>query len=442
MSFELLNPKKQGVKIKLELNDEIVYLKGLTRSERCEAPVSLVRGALIVVVKSKLVHVDKVQIKFMGNSCDIIYNRSLCARCLRESDKKIIIDDSYEFDLHPFELIKGVYKFPFQFILEPDLPETIFTCLGNRHYFVETKLIFKDKTELITSKPVKIVRCPLEYSLLLAEGIYTNGIWRDYMKYEISVYSKYLVLGDEFKITFKLKPFSDFKMCSIESLNVFFVQKLQCEKRSDFTQEDDVFEITNKCPIKQLKPKENKDQMGLKSYDDTWSIKLPKSVPFTVHPFLTEKSPTNDFETQKGLRISHFINIILSVVPLDVNTNSKNEEELINEVLKPTVIPTKHGEVSYNDNHQEVITTQTNSQTIKTNNEGSTILRLKCKVYFKAPVRLLASNAIKQPTPPTYEEAIKKTSKINKPFFLNPFKIVKRHIPFNETYFPPAYTFD
>ncbi|CAM9011023.1 unnamed protein product [Wickerhamomyces anomalus] len=414
-SIKSIYGKSAKVKAELELNDKAVYLRGINEYERMEAPVSLLRGNLKVVVKSSLVNsIKTIQIRFLGFSSDVVYMKTPTYRSLREVERRTIIDDFHEFEFDPLDLMKSTYAFPFHFILEPDLPETIFTSLGHRRYCVEAKIIFEDNTEISTSKPVRILRCPIEGSLLFGECIQASGVWKEYMNYQVAISSKYMVLGEDFKINFKLSAGSGNKMCFIETIKFYIVQRLQCEKRSDYIGDDETFSFTNKYLLKYLKLE--RDESGLKSYEGDWTMKIPKALPFCIHPHLTNRQA--EFENYKGLKVSHFIRIVLEVEPIEFVKRSNISSTSLISSLEPIK----------NDTPLSV-----------ESNDFVVNLSLKSDVFFKAPIRLLSPNALKQPAPPTYEEAIQETGTATNKLVFNPLKIVKRRVSKSDAYSPPAY---
>lgn len=419
--------KRNSIRLNLDLHDDVVYLRGLNEYEMVDAPVSALNGSLQLVVKSKEEYIEKVQIKFIGSSSDMVFIKMLNSRSIRESERKNIIDETYEYQMHTTSLPRGSYTFPFQFIVEPDLPETIFTCLGSRSYHVEAQVLTENKGELKIRKPVRLIRCPLEGSLLLSDSIHTIGIWRDFMRYEISISSKYLMSGGSFGLNIKLRPFLETKMCGIESITIHLVQKLQCEKRCGYFDENEkqTFDITHKVLLRKLKLKEN--DSSLKTYDNTWTINIPKSMTFNVHPSLSNRQ-LNELDSVKGLKISHYLKMIFTVSPIEI---TKHEESQIPNTSSPI---TSRSTLSKN-----VVEISPYDEISQPDNQRDTIrLVLKQDVCFKAPVRFLSPNALSLLAPPTYEEAIQVPPVKS---FFNPIKLAKKRISsINEIYFPPAYS--
>lgn len=427
-NFKTTSGRINNIKLNLDLYDDLVYLKGLNEHEMIDAPVSVLKGSLQLVVKSKKEYIERVQIKFIGSSLDVVFIKMLNSRSIRESERHNIIDESYEYQMNPMALAKGSYTFPFQFIVEPDLPETIFTCLGSRSYYVEAQIFTQDKGELKIKKYVRLIRCPLAGSLLLSDSIHTAGIWRNFMRYEISISSRYLMVGGDFKLNLRLRPFLETKMCGIDSVNIYLIQKLQCEKRCGYFDENEkqTFDITHKVLLKKLKVKEN--ESCPKTYDNTWTINIPKSMTFNLHPSLSNR--LLDELDPSGLKISHYLRIIFNVIPFEI---TKHEEPSLS-----TLSSAETREISSTKN---LVETSSFNEITQPDEQRDTIrLVLRQDICFKAPVRFLSPMALGLlAPPPTYEEAIQIPSAVKTSF--NPIKLAKRRISsINETYFPPAYS--
>ncbi|CCH41410.1 hypothetical protein BN7_951 [Wickerhamomyces ciferrii] len=416
-----------GLSAELQLDEDVILLQGLNKRERNDAPLSLIRGSLKVMAKGRKRYIDKILIRFIGRSSDVIYKKSLNARYLRSQESKTIVQDVYEYGFNSNEPLKGSYSLPLLFVLDADLPESIITGFGNRTYCIEVIMEFEGLPKLMIRKPIHLMRGPLVGSHITSECIQALGDWREYMHYDLSISMKYISLGDRFNLNFQLRPLFNDRTSEIDQIKIFFIQKIQCEKRSEFIGDGDTHELNEKHLLKLINdPKELIKDSNL--YNVELSIKLPKSMPFNIHPHISNNH-LDDYLNPKSLKITHYIQMILKVKSIEKNS-----------ITYSNSIKDKSLSLSHDTEHQTSTTPISDQRLLDSSpfTSGHVFAPrpiLKSDIYLRIPIYLLPSGKINQPSPPTYEEATNNSKSSKSKNNFNPLRLPR----IKDTSYPPAY---
>ncbi|KAH3672673.1 hypothetical protein WICMUC_004191 [Wickerhamomyces mucosus] len=333
------------------LDNDIIFTNGLDDDEQSIANESVLKGVLEIKINcpTSIIELDYLKIKFLGNSMNIHYyqisdNKDKDNKDKDNKDKSNefnrilfkpiynkIIDDCYNYNSQNLKLLIGTYKFPFQFLIDPKLPESIESIYCKKFYNLQVEIKFLNSlnSNIIYSKPIKIVKCPLINSPKLFEISHAKGYWNDLIRYDLILCSKILKLGDYFKIKVEIEDLqNDLMICKLDYIKISFIQKIKFPNLNNYNSK--FHSIENKSCLNHLKIEQNNN----KFYD--LNIKLPQEFKnFKVYPY------NSNFQ-DKDLKIVHFIEIILNFKSFDRKTLNfsefktfkfKNKINLLNSII-------------------------------------------------------------------------------------------------------------
>lgn len=307
----------------LYLDSDTIYLKGLDDDERAIASDSVLRGVLNVKVDHPYLLVESLKVMFVGKASDIHYCENSEGKTLLKPVTREIINDTYEYDAKT--LHKGTYNFPFQFLIDPTLPESVEFLYGSRKYYVKVEIKYDNQdVQVLAHSDITIVRCPLTNSPKFTERIEAKGCWNDIFSYDISLESKIVLIEQDFKVDIDVYPLlKDInKSARLKYIKVFFIQKVKCPQMMEAMTEVDslldsrFFTIFHKTCIKQQETFTPNDD----GYINTnWKLKIPNICPqFKVFPYNSNADDGNisnaeilDHNNDRAFRMSHYIQVAL-----------------------------------------------------------------------------------------------------------------------------------
>jgi hypothetical protein len=360
-----------ALSVQLITADQIVLLRGISPSEREEASMSYLRGVIRVKVHRSSIKVDAINVRFIGECVDTVYVKEFNKRLLSQV-RKTLINDTFKYSNHSSELLKGTYTIPFQFIIDPHLPESVNTALGSRRYHLEVEI--NNPAGTMIHRPITMIRTPIDCSLIANANVEASGQWRGIMPYYMSLSSKICQLGSSFELNVETHPNPMLGISGyVKFVKVMFVQKLKCPKKNDDpTGDPEHYSIIDQDPLFFQKFSMNKDPYDpfkLKS-----KVDIPKSLSFNAHPY-TSNRDISDAVTIKELRITHYIHVYVGIHPISISDDEDS-------TLKASLT--------------SLISNADKSQIKKMEHSRADII-------FKAPVYLLAAQAMDQyEAPPQY----------------------------------------
>lgn len=297
-----------GLSLQLVIADPTVMLKGVNPAERLEAPHSILRGALRLKVR-RAMPLDSVSITFIGEGIDTV--------CLSESNRRLLtrtsrtlIHDTHSYT-HNRILMEGTYTIPFQFIVDPNLPETVVSALGSRRYHIEVELCRGGKPLWLEPefyRPITVHRAPIDSSVVVSDHTEARGVWRGIMPYRVAVSARVSHLGGKFELTVETDPDCSVSIVGfVRQVKVVFVQKMRCPRRGDAVQH---YTILNQAPLSTKKFAAPKDPYEPFVLHET--VGIPRKLSFEVHPYTSNMELSDDIRVEE-LRITHHIHVHLRI---------------------------------------------------------------------------------------------------------------------------------
>ena len=309
----------QPVSVRVVVKDTNVVLKGVNTSERNEAPMSYLRGVVSVKVNRSSVSLKEINVKFIGERVDVVFSREINRRLFTDVRNKIV-DEMCSYTVEGHRLLKGTYTIPFQFMVDPTLPETVNTSLGSRNYRIEVHMDKQNSNNSPLKTPITMIRTPLDRSLVANDCVGAIGSWHSVMPYSVLVSSRVCQLGKPFDISVETQP-NPMINCSgvVKSVRVLFVQKIKCPSSAP-TEPYTLFNRQTLWMKSYGSPKDPYDPFRLET-----TIKIPQTLNFDVFPY-TSNGENEDGSPTPELRISHYIYIQISMHPIFIT-----EDEFIDD---------------------------------------------------------------------------------------------------------------
>ncbi|KAG7755035.1 hypothetical protein KL947_004529 [Ogataea haglerorum] len=152
-----------------------------------------IRGCLVLRIKKKQINVPSLTVQLIG---------------------KTQLDKSTETQINPKRqwhcnwMEQGTYYFPFEFLLDGNVPQSFSHHMGNVSYFLQSEIINPESTFKVQKCRLllTVVRCHMCPEV---EDSIALGNWRNLLIYRMSVNNKTIYLGDFIRINLKLVPLQD-----------------------------------------------------------------------------------------------------------------------------------------------------------------------------------------------------------------------------------------
>lgn len=235
--FMLLNTSRFNISLKML--DKIVYLRG----EDSASNITPIRGYLCIYVE-KPVRITTIQLQFNGElnikyfPKDMPPDQSL--PYIRDDKVQIYSETrtwQYKRNHQVYEsdyFVKGLFTFPFQFLIPNNIPETLSNVFGSTSYSIKvtvnpiSNILTKpllSSSELTATLPLHLVQCSLTeagHSTTATDAL-SLGNWRNLLYYKIVVSNRAVTVGDKIKMFIKILPIDPLKY-KLHSIKVFLYQ--------------------------------------------------------------------------------------------------------------------------------------------------------------------------------------------------------------------------
>ncbi|ODV87767.1 hypothetical protein CANARDRAFT_15032 [[Candida] arabinofermentans NRRL YB-2248] len=316
----------------LKLLDDSIYIRN-TLNESISDYIPI-KGCLLLIV-TKSINIKTINITFNGESITNLYiqNQNNDSIDSNGDSNNTLIKNLKNWNLND-KLLPGCYTFPFEFLFDIKLPESINHRFGKVNYSIDCQI----QSCLNNNTPPKINNCSQIIQIIRCKPIQINsrtddslavGNWRDLLYYQISLENRLLTLGCDFNVNFKILPilinkfkihalkitlyqYSNYEIDESLSPNEFDVTKLKQDdkiqlyyekflnnNKSDFNQ--NIFEKSIKIKIveKYLKKSNESDYNQQKLLEIYPSLKnqdlnLNVSHKLKISMVLEEKDDVND----------------------------------------------------------------------------------------------------------------------------------------------------
>lgn len=234
--FMLINTNRFNISLKML--DKIVYLRG----DDSKSDITPIRGYLCINVK-KPVRISTIKLQFNGQ-LNIKYFPSAVlpdpsiSHARNESVKIYNETRTWQYKQNhqvyePDYFAKGLFTFPFQFLIPNNIPETLSNVFGSTSYSIEvtvnliSSLISKpllSSTELTQALPLQLVQCSTceEHSTTSTDAL-SMGNWRNLLYYKILISNRNVAVGEKLRVFVKILPINRLKY-KLHSIKVFLYQ--------------------------------------------------------------------------------------------------------------------------------------------------------------------------------------------------------------------------
>ncbi|OWB74357.1 hypothetical protein B5S31_g4147 [[Candida] boidinii] len=305
------------------------------------------------------------------------------------SIEDIITDQCISFDeiINSQVLLPGTYNIPFEFFADSKFPESInFEC-AEVSYKIESVLKLKiENNSHSCSYSINIIKSLPTYIYHNNNEIIAIGIWRNLLRYQLSLSNKHLIIGQPICFSVKLMPI--FKNnYAIHTLKINLIQNIEYHSASDksFTSSNKIknknkkkisnFVKTEKIPLRYYKLCDS----YLKKYlepDGTFKINcdlilkeeyLSKALDETFKIY-----PNTELENDDGskLSITHQIKLGIVVEEIETSTNISSTPSFL-EPFSSLISSTSSASFANNSYSQEIIVPKSGIQTTNSNSNST-----------------------------------------------------------------------
>ncbi|KAH3681618.1 hypothetical protein WICPIJ_007408 [Wickerhamomyces pijperi] len=321
--FQSTKAPDYKLSLDLYLDSDTIYLKGLDDDERACASDSVLRGVLNVNVDHSYLLVESLKVRFVGKASDNHYYQDSQGKKLLKPVLTELINDTYEYDAKT--LLKGTYNFPFQFLIDPKLPESIQFLYGSRNYYVEVEIKYSNQeVEILAHRDITIVRCPLANSPKYTEPIDARGCWRDLVPYDISIGSKIVLVDKPFGLNVNVYPQlkSPGSTATLKYIRIYLIQKIKCPQSvEDMSHTESLLDtqyyvITHKSCLNKVESfHPNEDG----SINESLKITIPsvcqqfKVLPYNsnIGSHYSDHGDTSEPFTERAFKLSHYMQVAM-----------------------------------------------------------------------------------------------------------------------------------
>ncbi|CUM65679.1 uncharacterized protein PRCAT00003327001 [Priceomyces carsonii] len=242
--FESDNRNNSFFKMIINITNKEIYLKGLNRREIGMNNSQILNGTTTVIVLKPL-KVKNLTVRFRGCKYVTVYEargeniRSNGLGLDQENKMKQrkhyipLVDDKLIWTHQADEQLPiGIYNYTFNFVIDPQLPESITSIYLNTSYFVETQLEWQlddgEAKKARDSTEINMIRCTSDSPIFFSDPIIATGNWRNLLVYEFNLQNKVAFLGMPYSLSIRLYPLQhDQHTFDVYSISVHLIQKLQ-----------------------------------------------------------------------------------------------------------------------------------------------------------------------------------------------------------------------
>ncbi|ONH68100.1 Protein ROG3 [Cyberlindnera fabianii] len=376
-----------SIKLQLITSNESVVLKGISPAERMAASPVYLRGVLRVVIKRSKVPLDAINVQFIGECMNSVFQKQQGYRVLNKV-KRHVIDETYRYTTGNGFLNKGVYLIPFQFIIDPTLPESAISPYFQRLYRLNVSLETKRTTHHHTIRHLKIVnieRSLADDSVYYNDNLCTSGTWHGILPHTISLSSRVCHLGGNIGVNIETfpDPTNNFAVV-VKYLKVCLLQKTRCPELDKSGCPTGSF-IT--FPTKKVLKYQQFDE-GVDPYEPfkmNWDVELPSSSD-SMQGYTSNLEPEETLH-QDSVKVTHTLIVTVGLhslmqPALSADTTVELEDEL--NVSTSTIESASSG----NSN--------TSDKFVKLEEKG-------CEMSFRAPIFVVTGKTSIE-SPPLYTE--------------------------------------
>lgn len=216
--FVILNTNRFNLSLKLL--DKILYL----RSDDSGTDLTPLRGYLCISVK-KPVRISDIKLQFQGFlKIKYFSNNNRPDPQGQKYTSVPIFDQSRTWQYKPNDKVfdcdyftKGLFTYPFQFLIPNNIPETMSNVFGSTDYSVAVTInpisssiakTLLSPTQFTESLPIQVVQCDTEReatSSTSSDALFI-GNWRHLLLYKISISHRQVTIGDSLRFYIKLLP--------------------------------------------------------------------------------------------------------------------------------------------------------------------------------------------------------------------------------------------
>ncbi|KAG7886911.1 hypothetical protein KL936_004762 [Ogataea polymorpha] len=262
----------------VQLLDRNVFLKPDTM-----VPI---RGCLVLRIKKKQINIPSLTVQLIGKT---------------QLDKSTEIQINPKRQWHCNWMEQGTYYFPFEFLLDGNVPQSFSHHIANVSYFLQIEIINPGSTFKVQTcrTLLTVVKCQVYPEV---EDSIAFGNWRNLLIYRMSVNNKTIYLGDFIRINLKFIPLH-YDRYKIHRVKITLVQHTRRERKVH----------KDKVPLYNREPPGN--DLELKLPIETGYIKFKKNN-VLVYPSITLSN------TDGVLEISHRVEISLLVEEISCSQKS------------------------------------------------------------------------------------------------------------------------
>lgn len=266
---------------------EPVFLKGFSVEEKRDASPSVMRGFLALDVFSPI-SIVKLTVTLKGTA-QVGSEPSVDVVCL---------ETSWDFDAASFH--KGYFTFPFFFVLEPHLPESVCTNMAKFSYTLETELFHCHQDTLLKNvarHPLDVKRSLLDYKD--SNSAVATGVWRSLMDYSIDVESKCLAIQELIRVNITLSPLIlfSYKVCNVRLVLTQTIDNRRGDLRA------------NRVVLYSRKVSDRDGGF----YQDSFSTKLASCYNNANSDVSIYQSAAHEYSKNSQLHIEHSLKVVITM---------------------------------------------------------------------------------------------------------------------------------
>ncbi|CAK7896206.1 hypothetical protein CAAN1_12S01090 [[Candida] anglica] len=311
--------------ITTKILDSHVFQRGISEHEINSTPAQILRGSMILFVYEPVL-ISNIKVRFFGKQIILTGD---------DPEKRILADDVFTWNYsQPHESTPiGVYTYPFQFIIQSDLPESIISPYVKVNYSINASVNYIDPTSKsfntlqlkAVERKINLLRCVIEHSSTNTESIAITGNWRNILIYDFNFQNKVVFQGNSYIATIKIYPSTLLLKFKVYSISIWLNQII-CT--NGINPNEKQFEETNKILLRRKLLSLHDKDINMNQYMSTIVVPIPKQdriqtdinkEPRSIYPRIGYTNSTN---IHKSVRIHHNIKICLEVSEIQENTST------------------------------------------------------------------------------------------------------------------------
>ncbi|OUM55880.1 hypothetical protein BVG19_g5493 [[Candida] boidinii] len=302
------------------------------------------------------------------------------------SVEEIITDQCISFDeiINSQALLPGTYSIPFEFFADSKFPESInFEC-AEVSYRIESILELKNEYNSHScSYPINIIKSLPTYIYHNNNEIIAIGIWRNLLRYQLSLSNKHLIIGQPICFSVKLMPILKDNY-AIHTLKINLIQNIEYHsashknfknsKANNNKKKISNFVKTEKIPLRYYKLCDSYLKKYLES-DGTFKINCDLILKDEyLSKALDERFkiyPNTELDNNDGskLSITHQIKLGIVVEEIETSTNISSTPSFL-EPFSSLISSTSSASFANNSYSQEIIVPNSGISTANSNSTG------------------------------------------------------------------------